>query len=106
MSNNTDHHIKYVTRLAEDIRDEGENSERSEQRFNKLIYCLNKLTYNITSGRTTVEYVNGELTPRLQGLELDEYTGNVLRLANDEVARRNGVTLIGLLDNTQLLNAE
>ena len=99
MSSNTDHHIKYVSRLAEDIRDEGQHSPRLEQRFNKLIYCLTKLVYNTNSGRTTSEYVEGTLTPRMKALDLPQWVKDVVNKALEEVRRREGVTLQGLLDD-------
>ena len=105
MSSNTDHHIKYVTRLMEDIHDDGQHSPRLEKRFNKLIYCLSKLVYNTNSGRTTREYIMETLNPRLKALGLPQWAKDIFRKALEEVKRREGITLQGLLDQA-LLDAE
>lgn len=70
---NTEHHIQYVEQLLQLIAFNGDNHDKHSDRVNKLIYCTDKLAYNISSGRTTKEYVWDRLQATRDSLKTVKY---------------------------------
>ena len=71
--NNTDYQIDGIIGLLAQMEANELSGDLFQQRYNKLIYRINKINYNVSVGRTTEEYVSGRLsslrvTPELEGV--------------------------------------
>ena len=87
---NTDYQIDGIIGLLAQMEVNELSGDVFQQRYNKLIYRINKINYNLSAHRTTEAHV----TDRLSELSISPELGDVLDKAHAEAARQAGARYV------------